>query len=522
MTRSTEPSAEHQAGIRHLGKQTTVMMGGTAFTFLVGLPFQIYLAHAIGATGLGVIGIAEAAVLMLSGFLSLGLAQLPLRFIPEYRVTGSTRSIRLLLAGGLLALAISGTLGALFVSSLVAYLPDRLGMTDETRALLQTMRYLLPVSLLSFFLSQALRGFLLITVVVLSTSVLALLFKVILTVGFFATLGSSPENYALAIVLSQALAMLPMAWALWRQQRALPADTSGKPLDRHALVSYAVTAYASGLMGNLVGNMDRIVIGALLGSAAVGVLMVVRQLEQFPAVFHRAVLTVVSPIFARLHAGRQTQALEHQLHLSNDWIIRLASPLILVLLILPDHVLALYGANFARDGSALLVVMVLSIIVGLGTGPVGILLNMTGHHVVLLRISALSALSVFAGYFLLIPVFGLVGAGLAILLGNIISNGAGVWLVHQKLGIAWHDPRFRRWILPSLATSAVLVAARPVLSGLDGIGAQGVLLAGVTIVAYTIYFGVNLLSGLNEDDRVLVHAIKSRLAGLRGKKASET
>jgi len=30
------------------------------------------------------------------------------------------------------------------------------------------------------------------------------------------------------------------------------------------------------------------------------------------------------------------------------------------------------------------------------------------------------------------------------------------------------------------------------------------------------------VSGLNEDDRVLVHAIKSRLAGLRGKKASET
>ena len=417
---------DHHAGVRHLGKQTTVMMGGTAFTFLVGLPFQVYLARAIGATGLGVIGIAEAAVLMLSGFLSFGLAQLPLRFIPEYRITGATRSIRLLLAGGLLALVVSGTLGAAFISSLVAYLPERLGITDETQALLKTMRYLLPVSLLSFFMSQALRGFLLITVVVFSTSVLALLLKVILTAGLFATLGSSPENYARAIVLSQALAMLPMAWALWQQQRALPADTSGKPLDRRALVSYAGTAYASGLMGNLVGNMDRIVIGTLLGPAAVGVLMVVRQLEQFPAVFHRAVLTVVSPIFARLHAGRQNQELEHQLHLSNDWIMRLASPLILVLLILPDHILALYGANFAREGSSLLVVMVLGIIVGLGTGPVGVLLNMSGHHVALFRISALAALCVFAGYFLLIPVFGLVGAGLAILLGNIVNNGTGV------------------------------------------------------------------------------------------------
>lgn len=497
-------------------------MCGTAFTLIVGLPFQIYLARSIGADGLGVIGITEAVVLMLAGFLSFGLAQLPLRFIPEYRSNGATRSIRWLLAGGFLALIVSGSLGAAFLPSLVSSLPERLGIPDEAQSLLGTMRFLLPISLLSFFLSQALRGFMLVSIVVVSTSVLALLLKVLFTAGLFITLGPSPQHYAFALVLSQSLSTLPMGWALWRQQYALPSNTMEGPIDRRALASYAGTAYASGLMGNLVGNMDRILIGGLLGPSAVGVLMVARQLEQFPAIFHRVVLTIVSPIFSRLHASQQFHALENQLHLSNDWIMRLAFPLILVLLILPDQLLALYGVSFSNDGSILLMVLTLGVATTLGTGPMGILLNMTGHHVVLFRVTVLSAFVVFAGYLFITPIFGLIGAGLAILFGNFISNVAGVWLVRRVLGISWYNARFRRWILPSVATAAVLSSVRPLLLSLEGYSAQGVVMVVVVVVAYVVYFGVNLLSGLHEDDQILVRAIKARLAELRGNKASKT
>jgi O-antigen/teichoic acid export membrane protein len=504
--------------VRHLGEQTAMVMGGTVFTFLVGLPFQVYLARSLGTSGLGIVGVAEALVLTAAGLLSFGLAPLAMRYIPEYRTTGASQSIKLLVIVGVAAVAGLGTAGAAVLRPLVGLLPGAAGITSETAALLDVLVLLLPASMLSFFLAQSLRGFEEIRVVVLSTSILALSGKVAITLGLFAVFGVSARLYAWALVLSQLAAMLPMAWVFWRLLRTLPPEDIPAPVDWLAWRS----CYASGLLNSLVGNLDRIVIGALLGPSAVGVLMVVRQLQHFPTVFHLVVLTVVSPVFSRLKAMGDLPALGHQLHLANDWVMRMALGLILLLTIMPDRVLVLYGADFASQGSALMLLMTLAVAANLGTGPVGILLNMTGHHVALLHTTMVTSLAVFAGYFAFVPIFGLAGVGLAVLLGNIFNNGVAIWLVQSRLGISWYDPRFRGWILPSVAAILILLALRPLLAGADEFGMQIVLLAGSALLTYLVFFGVNLLIGLHEDDRELLRAARARFEVMRRKGASPT
>jgi len=513
MTHLNEMTDDTRTSVRLLGGQTTVVMGGTAFTFLVGLPFQIYLARSLGVVGLGTLGVAEALVHTMGGVLSFGLASLAVRYIPEYQIIGATRAIQVLLAMVFLVLGCVGALGAALVMPLAGWLPVGV-IGPESMALLGVLGLLLPISMLSFFLAQSLRGFQEIRIMVLSTSVLALVCKVLLTVVLFTMQGASLRAYAWAMVISQGVAALPMGYALWRLVRVLPAEDERTPVDWSAWASYAGTNYFAGLLGTLVGNLDRIVIGALLGPAAVGILMIVRQLQQFPAVFHKAVLTVVSPIFAKLKAAGKMNALAHQLHLSNDWIVRMATPLILVLAILPDHILMLYGSDFSAEGTSLLLLMTFAVSISLGTGPVGILLNMTGHHVALLRITVLTSLLVFVGYFTLIPVFGVAGVGLAILVGDSITNGAGIWLVQKRLRTTWYDPRFRGWVLPTTAAAAVLFALRPAFEGLQGLGAQAMLLVAAAITAYFVFFGVNLLAGLHEDDREVIAAVRARLVAL--------
>lgn len=517
MTKRPEMTGDTRAAVRNLGGQTAIVMAGTAFTFVVGLPFQIYLARSLGTVGLGTVGIAEALVLTAAGFLSFGLAPLAVRYIPEYRLTGNARAIRLLILTGLAVLGCMGTLGAVLMPWLAVSLPSAAGITLEAEALLGVLGLLLPVSMLSFFLAQSLRGFQEIRVVVLSTSVLALVAKVVLTAALFTTLGVSALNYAWAMVLSQTVVVVPLGWALWHLVRAMPAAPAPAAVDWRAWTSFAGTNYASGLTNTLVGNLDRIVIGTLLGPAAVGVLMVVRQLQQFPAVFHQVVLTVVSPVFAQLKVAGNMAALAHQLHLSNDWILRMAAPLILVLAILPDHILALYGPDFAAQGIGLMLVMTLAVTIMLSTGPVGILLNMTGHHVALLRILMLTSAAVFAGYFALIPLFGIAGAGLAVLFGNIFNKGVAIWLVQTRLKISWYDPRFRGWVLPSVASGAALLALRPMLSGIETLGSQAAGLLGATLLTYAVFFGINIATGLHEDDRELIRAVRERIAKIKQK-----
>lgn len=495
-------------------------MGGTAFTFLLGLPFQIYLARSLGASGLGLVGITEAIVVMTSGLLSFGLAPLAVRYIPEYRIRGASRAICQLVTMGLAVLTLVGIGGAVLLPLLTKWASGAVAiLTTETQALLDVLVLILPISMVSFFLAQSLRGFQEIRMVVLSTSILALTAKVLITLGLFFAYGASTWAYAWALVGGQLVATLPMGWKLWSLLRTLPAEDIAAPIDRRDLALYAGTNYASGCLNAFVGNIDRFMIGTLLGPSAVGLVMVVRQLQQFPTIFQQIMLTVIPPVFARLKAASDMSGLEHQLHLANDWVVRMAAGLILLMLVLSDQILFLYGPEFEAQGTVLLIVFILAVVVHLGTGPVGILLNMTGHHVALLRISVLGSVALLAGYVILIPLFGVIGVGLALLLSNSINKGLAIWLVQRRLSISWYDPRFRNWVLPGLATGAVLFALRPMIEASQGLGSLATLLVGATISAYAVFFSVNLATGLHEDDRELIEAARERLFGLKSKKA---
>lgn len=491
-------------------------MGGTAFTFLVGLPFQIYLARSLGASGLGLVAITEAIVVMSAGLLSFGLAPLAVRYIPEYRIRGASRAIRQLVTMALAVLALVGISGAIILPPLAKWASSAVSfLSDDVQELLNVLVFMLPVSLMSFFLAQSLRGFQEIRVVVLSTSVLALTAKVLITLGLFSAYEVSALAYAWGLVGGQLVSVLPMFWKLWNLLRTLPEEGIAEKIDRGDLALYASTNYASGCLNAFIGNMDRFVIGALLGPSAVGVVMVVRQLQQFPTVFHQVVVTIIPPVFARLKAAGDMSGLAHQLHLANDWIVRMALGLILLMLVFADQILLLYGPDFEAQGTVLLIIFISSVIVNLGTGPVGILLNMTGHHVTLLRISVLGSVALLLGYFILIPLFGVVGVGLALLMSTILNKGLAIWLVQGRLGISWYDARFRSWIFPGIATGAVLFAIRPMIDASQGLGMLATLLVGAAILAYTVFFSVNLALGLHEDDRELIQAARGRITSVR-------
>lgn len=489
-------------------------MGGTAFTFLVGMPFQIYLARQLGAAGLGIVGIAEALVTTAAGFLSLGLAPLAMRYIPEYRVTGASGAIHRLVLLGIIVLGCLGGVGAVVLRPLALALPDLAGIPVEAADVLGILSLSLPGTMIVFFLAQSLRGFEEIGIVVFSTSVLMLSAKVAITLLLFRTIDVSVSSYAWAVVFAHLLAALPMALVLWLILRALPAEKRPTPVNWRAWYSFAGTNYANGLLSTLVGTLDRVVIGALLGPTSVGVFMVVRQLQQFPMVFHQVVLTVIAPIFARLKAAQDMDGLAHHLHLANDWVVRLAAGIILVMALHAGLLLGLFGPGFADQGTELMLFMTLAAAVNLGTGPVGILLNMAGHHVPLLRISVLTSLFTFGCYLVLIPLLGLVGAGLAVLFANVANNGAAIWLTKTRLGIRWYDPRFRAWIAPIVGSAAFLFLIRPVLENLERLPAQVGAIIGVTALAYIMFFGINMLAGLHEDDREMLRALRERIAGL--------
>jgi O-antigen/teichoic acid export membrane protein len=87
-------------------------------------------------------------------------------------------------------------------------------------------------------------------------------------------------------------------------------------------------------------------------------------------------------------------------------------PFFLLLILLPEDVMGLFGASF-REGKVALVIIAVGHFVNASTGPVGNVLVMTGHQ----RIMVLNSIGVFllnvVSNYLLIPRYGMAGAALA-------------------------------------------------------------------------------------------------------------
>ncbi len=96
-------------------------------------------------------------------------------------------------------------------------------------------------------------------------------------------------------------------------------------------------------------------------------------------------------------------------------------------------ILSLFGKSF-RAGWPALAVYAVGQLVSVSNGPVGWLMNLTGHHSRAAVVNAVSAGICLVGYLVLIPLFGLVGAAAAnagaVAVKNLWSNR----VVRRRLG----------------------------------------------------------------------------------------
>ena len=253
--------------------------------------------------------------------------------------------------------------------------------------------------------------------------------------------------------------------------------------------------------------LDRFLLGYFIGTGAVGVLAVARQLQQLPAAVYQMLLSVASPMFAGAHARDASSENEHLYALTTDWAVRTALPLIVFLAFFAWPVLTLFGPGFAQVGTIPLQVFMFAQFFNLASGPNGNMAMMSGLEREAFRIDIATMTGVVVLLAALIPMLGLLGVALSSLANSIATNIATLLLVRARLGIRWWNERYLRWLLPTICTAGaglILRVAVAVWSPLE----LGIVLIGV----YVVFGSVSLLQGLHQDDLELLRHIKQKLA----------
>lgn len=491
-----------------LGGQAAFFFLGNVFTLIVGLPLQIYLARKLGANGLGVFSLIDGGVGLAGGLLSFGFAVTLVKFIPAHLERGEYSCIRKMLNLGAMILLIVGgiTYGLVILAYPIAtrYWP----VLADHRAAVIFMSLLIPLGLIAFFLQQGLRGFQEIRYMVLGSSFMQLSVKAVLTV-LLLSLGFHLIGYVWAVVVSVLCAVVWMAVGLRQKLAAMPknSDTNCKEQEK-AWLNYAGIQYTGSLLGMSTQFLDRFLLGIFVGAAPVGVLMVVKQLQQMPFIFLQMFLTVSAPMFSAAHARRDAKECQHIYHLTTDWVVRLSAPLFIFFFVFTAPLLGLYGQEFAMEGKHALWILLAGQAVNLGFGPLGTMLNMSGSEGFLLRLAFYEAAVSVASFAILVPSFGLTGAAISITVSIVFQNLLNMWAARNKLGIRWADRRYLQWITPLLVTGAFALMLRRVFP------MQGASMLIVELcMLYTVYWGISWLQGVNEDDRQLLLHLREKING---------
>ena len=181
-------------------------------------------------------------------------------------------------------------------------------------------------------------------------------------------------------------------------------------------------------------RIDLLLLGALEGPTDAGIYHAVIRCAEL-VIFGMAVINVTfAPIVARLYTQNAMQELQKSVLQCTVGMLLFAFPVACLLIFFRHQVLSLFGPGFV-EGSTALIVLSLGQMLIAGIGPVGIILNMTGHERVTALWVGISACCNIILNIVLIPFFGLVGPSVATTFSLLLRNVVLSRKIKQKISL---------------------------------------------------------------------------------------
>ncbi|MDT8436187.1 MAG: oligosaccharide flippase family protein [Gemmatimonadota bacterium] len=318
-------------------------------------------------------------------------------------------------------------------------------------------------------------------------------------------LGAGRNGLAAAYTISLAVAAGMTAWffvRIFSVRRCVRTRLEAREMRRLVAFSGPTAVYDFLLM--LGDKVDVLLVSYFLPSASVGVYGMARQFatatKKIRAGFDRILPPVLSDSIA---AGDRERAERHVIVVAR-WILVVATAVFLFFAFHAGRILGLLEGAFATGAVALVLLMAADAVNGT--------LGVAEFPVVFLRPRAnvaIGALMLAAGVglgALLIPRFGLAGAGGAVALTALVTNAARVETSRRLLGLRILDVSLLKPLAAAVPAAAAVWVVRPLVPRLLGLD---IVAGAVTILI--VYLAALRLLGLEPEDRAQMERVRGAL-----------
>ncbi|MCU0536736.1 MAG: polysaccharide biosynthesis C-terminal domain-containing protein [Hydrococcus sp. Prado102] len=393
---------------------------------------QLLFAQWMGADEYGLYEFAIAIATVLAFLGGFGLSETVLRFIPEYTIKQDWAHLRGIIWGSwgqTLAISLVICLGG---TGLVLWLGTWRGLSSVMALILGIWTVpLLAIAKLQLEMARAIHQMLLAYVPSFILHPLLLM-----GVGFiwFQEHRSLTSINAIAFSLSLLPLILLVQLQLIRL-KFVPQIRKVRPVySLHQWLLVSLPLLFIGGASIILNQTDTLTIGILLGTKEVGIYNVGFKTAGWVSFSLMAVNAIAAPLFASLYADGNLQELQRMVSVIARWIFFPALLIAIGLVNFAEPILGLFGEEFMA-AKWVMAAIAIGQLVNVGSGSVGYLLMMTGHHNQCAFVMGWSALINLVLNLILIPSIGMEGAALATAFSMALWN---VWmnrLVVKYLGV---------------------------------------------------------------------------------------
>jgi O-antigen/teichoic acid export membrane protein len=411
------------------------MLKGAAIVLSLGL--NILLSRVLGATQYGAYAYAVSTMLLLLVPALLGFDRLLVREIAAYSTKSEWGLFRGVIRRSHQTVFLFSILLALIVSLLFYLIEPYLDSFDST--MLNALWVAMPILPIFAFLrlrQSIMQG---LGRVSFSQAGEMLIYPLLLLIFISVILlfGNRPLTVPLALILYATAVAITLVYIWIKSHTFIPEKVlSSAPEYRYKTwIKVALPMLAVASIQVINARVDILMIGAMKGAKAAGIYSAANRGAVLVLLVLFAANAAFSPIIAKLWAKGELQKLQSTVKKAIRIGIVVAFPFVVLLVLFGKYYLLLFGQDFVI-GVQPLVIMTIGqwIVVAFGSG--NILLQMSGNEKAAAIGTGVSALVNITLNLLLIPKYGMTGAAIALVVGQIVAGWIILAIIKKNVGIS--------------------------------------------------------------------------------------
>lgn len=387
-----------------------------------------------GAAVLGLFALAQTVLFLITIFTRLGLDTASIRFVSEKIATNKNSEIKeiylkilYLVIPLCLFMSVLMYFSAQVIAIKIFYKPD---MT----VLLKIVAIAITPFTILFIHSEIFRGFKnTILYSFFRQSTLPIIATVFLVI-FYLNNSNQFYNPLISHLISIGSLFVISSIILWKKTFSTIPNLKIKSIKFQGLLKISIPMMFTSSMLYILQWTDTLVLGIYRPEWEIGVYNIAIKISMVSSITLFAINSIAAPKFAELFYSKKMQDFKIIIHQSTRLIFWTSIPILIIFITFPQFFLGIFGEEYIV-GKWAMVFLVIGQFINAISGSVGYILQMTGKQKYFQKIILFSTLINLILNFILIPVYGIIGAAIASMISIAIWNIISIYKIYKSYGI---------------------------------------------------------------------------------------